>query len=361
MVGNISGFLSLIGLLSVALFVDGNLFERGDHRSTENLSENFSNMDNLLFVAESLPPLTNTNAEGKHRKEAHEKFTKDNTEVGDNRRFLKEHGSHRHKTYQENNKDKSQINDENYYDKGVSAILRPMYELNTNCYNFPEKKFDRHNNVRFYHGSSPYLPLKEGERAIDFSLYDVHGVKHTLSEILLHNRGKPVVLLFGMYTCPAFQGLDGGSKFEECSHFYEYAMIEKYKERVQFIHIYGPEPHPITPDVNFDSGALKLNYWSTVAQPYTYLERVNHAAMIFTYLHPDTLFLVDELDGNIYDDLKMKEDEKYYYKKVTNPVWCTYGHAARPAILISNDGIIKYTQEWYHRKALEKEIEKIIS
>ena len=279
-----------------------------------------------------------------------------------NKRSLTIHNTpHRHKSYQENKADKDRINDENYYDKGVSAILRPMYELETNCYNFPEEKFDRHNNVRFYHGSSPYLPVAQGERAIDFSLYDVHGVKHTLSEILLHNRGKPVVLLFGMYTCPAFQGLDGGSKFKECSHFYEYAMIEKYKERVKFIHIYGPEPHPITPDLNFDSGAIKLNFWSTVAQPYTYLDRVDHAAMIFTYLHPDVLFLVDDLNGNIYDDLKMKEDKKYYYKKTTNPVWCTYGHGARPAILISNQGIIKYTQEWYQRKSLEKEIEKLIS
>ena len=37
------------------------------------------------------------------------------------------------------------------------------------------------------------------------------------------------------------------------SKYDEYALVEKYKDQVSFVHLYGPEPHPKRPDKNFDT------------------------------------------------------------------------------------------------------------
>lgn len=39
-------------------------------------------------------------------------------------------------------------------------------------------------------------------------------------------------------------------------------MIDKYSDDVHFLHMVGPEPHPLFPYANFDSGLVKMNYWS---------------------------------------------------------------------------------------------------
>lgn len=50
--------------------------------------------------------------------------------------------------------------------------------------------------------------------------------------------------------------------------------------------MYGPEPHPASPDMNFDSGKLAANFWSTERQANTYDERLEAARAIRDVTHP---------------------------------------------------------------------------
>jgi hypothetical protein len=79
---------------------------------------------------------------------------------------------------------------------------------------------------------------------------------------LLHD--KPVVMIWGHYTCPAFQGYKSDTTFSGSSFEEEFALIESYGDQITFLHMIGPEPHPMWPYANFDSGSLKMNYWSTI-------------------------------------------------------------------------------------------------
>lgn len=78
----------------------------------------------------------------------------------------------------------------------------------------------------------------------------------------------------------------------------EWDLVEAYKDTVQFIHLVGPEPHPLTPDTNFDSGKQLMNYWSTVRQPLTYDDRLVMAEKVKEYTHPSALLLPDLMVGN---------------------------------------------------------------
>jgi hypothetical protein len=83
-----------------------------------------------------------------------------------------------------------------------AAKLRPQTEQTSDCYDFPQKNFHRDNCVKATYGASPAIPMGEGEAAIDFTLHDLAGTPHTLSHML---ESKPVLLVWGMWTCPAYQ------------------------------------------------------------------------------------------------------------------------------------------------------------
>lgn len=63
--------------------------------------------------------------------------------------------------------------------------------------------------------------------------------------------------------------------------------MENYGEKAVFVHVYGPEPHPAAPDLNFDAGTLLSNYWSVWRQSVTYEDRVEKAKTIRSITHPD--------------------------------------------------------------------------
>mmetsp|Transcript_35109 Transcript_35109/g.108771 ORF Transcript_35109/g.108771 Transcript_35109/m.108771 type:complete len:256 (-) Transcript_35109:18-785(-) len=219
----------------------------------------------------------------------------------------------------------------------AAPALRPESSLATECYGFPAVSFSEQNCVKAAYGKSPHVPLAAGETATDFTLETLNGVRIKLSELLDE---APVVLVWGMWTCPAFQGLGdgGGGQFDECGYLHEYALVERYADRVHFIHLVGPEPHPATPFVNFDSGKQLPNYWSTVDQPWSWASRKALAAKVASYTHPAAVLLVDELadapGGRV------------------QPVWCTLGQGARTALLIGRDGSVVHTQDWFHATAM---------
>lgn len=175
-----------------------------------------------------------------------------------------------------------------------NVSLLPESSLATDCYEFPKKSFSRSNCVKCSFGFSPHIPVTVGESVPDFTLSGT-----SLSSLL--TIGKPVVLVWGMWTCPAFRGLGGTKPMDECSYRHEYDLIETYSDSVIFIHLMGPEPHPITPDVNFDSGKTLMNYWSTVSQPRTWADRTALALRVAPLLHPSAIFLVDTFEDNPND------------------------------------------------------------
>jgi len=222
--------------------------------------------------------------------------------------------------------------------------LKSEDSLTTDCYGFPARSFSRSNCVKCTYGSSPHVPLNVGDGVTDFTLPNIDGSYTTFSDVLVR---KPTVLIWGMWTCPAFQGLGEGTSppFDECSYRDEYDLVDEYGDRVSFVHLVGPEPHPTTPDVNFDSGKQLMNYWSTVSQPRTWVERMAMAAKVAATKHPDAYLLVDTLadapDG----------------RERNMPAWCTLGHGARTALLVGQDGTLAYSQDWFHKSDMAAAID----
>ena len=64
------------------------------------------------------------------------------------------------------------------------------------------------------------------------------------------------------------------------------SQVDEYKNRATFVHLYGPEPHPVSPATNFDKGIQWQSFWSVVRQPRSYFERRDMAARISDVIHP---------------------------------------------------------------------------
>lgn len=223
----------------------------------------------------------------------------------------------------------------------TGQFLVPEETLRTGCYGFPKEDFSEENNIKFAYGSSPHVPLEVGDVLPDFTLSEI-----SLSSLL--SRKKPVVLIWGMYTCPAFQGLPSDS-FPRCSYADEYGLVELYSERATFVHLVGPEPHPATPEANFDSGTVRMNYWSTIPQPRTYEERRKLAqTRVSPRLHPNSILLVDTLPDNVDDPRN-------------SPIWCSLGQGARTALLVDPvTATLSYSQEWFDAEEMARNLDLLL-
>jgi hypothetical protein len=204
-------------------------------------------------------------------------------------------------------------------------------QLTDSCFDFPNTDFGINNCVKCTYGNSPHFVLATGSPAIDFSIPNVDGELITLSTLL---EEKPVILIWGMHTCPAFEGLGTSYPFDQCSYEDEWDLVEEYQDSFTFVHLVGPEPHPQSPYVNFDSGKIKTNYWSTVPQAFDWSTRRSYAQKIESKIHPSAHLLVDLLPGDPHN------------MDMSNPVWCSYGPGARTVMLIDQDGIIQYERTW---------------
>mmetsp|Transcript_25749 Transcript_25749/g.57732 ORF Transcript_25749/g.57732 Transcript_25749/m.57732 type:complete len:260 (+) Transcript_25749:133-912(+) len=224
----------------------------------------------------------------------------------------------------------------------ASANLRPDAELDCSCFDFPNSNFNRKKNIKSKFGSSPHTGggLNIGDAVLDFALNGPDGGESISLSGLLED-GSPVLLLWGMWTCPAYQGLGTSKPFDQCSYKHEWDLVEEYGDRVKVVHLVGPEPHPLAPDTNFDSGTIRMNYWSTVRQPRSYKDRAALARKISEFTHPKAFLLVDGLG----------------YSQFKNQcVWCTMGLGARTALLISPDGTLVFKQDWFHKESAAKAI-----
>ncbi|CAN0498419.1 unnamed protein product, partial [Laminaria digitata] len=52
-----------------------------------------------------------------------------------------------------------------------------------------------------------------------------------------------------------------------------FSQVNEYKDRATFVHLYGPEPHPASPETNFDKGVMWQSFWSVIRQTKSYDDR----------------------------------------------------------------------------------------
>jgi peroxiredoxin len=187
--------------------------------------------------------------------------------------------------------------------------------------------------------------LSTGDAAIDFTLPTVDGKLVSLSKLL---EEKPVVFFWGMHTCPAFEGLGDSYPFDQCSYQYEWDLVEEYKDSFNFVHFVGPEPHPQSPEVNFDSGKIKTNFWSTMTQTNDWQSRLQAAEKISSKVHPDAHLVVDPLADDPYGI------------GMNNPAWCTYFNGARGTMIVDQDGVIQDQRTWFRSDNLITAMKKVL-
>lgn len=231
--------------------------------------------------------------------------------------------------------------------------LLSVTEAKGTCFGFPLKAFGEGNSITDLMPHDPTVWMSRGKPAIDFVLMTAEEPvqRHALSELLMS--GKPVVLTYGMYTCPAFQGFYIDSA--PASHFSKYdewALVEQYKDKVQFVHLYTAEPHPRQPDANFDKGVPVEFPWSTVRQARSYDMRRKSAKLIEADIHEDAMLLVDDLG----EGLELKGETQ----PSNDPVWCSYGPGARLGVLINSEGVVYNTQAWFHSVTMAVAIEELL-
>ncbi|MCK6545191.1 hypothetical protein L6R52_04930 [Myxococcota bacterium] len=149
-----------------------------------------------------------------------------------------------------------------------------------------------------------------GERAVDFTLEDLHGGRVTLSKLL---ETAPVVLELGSRTCGVFR--HNSPRMD--------ALARRFAGKAHFLTVYTIEAHPLFPDASPYRGRPFPLGFTDVSLARTFDERKSHAKGV--ELVPERRILVDTLD---------------------NPVWCTYGPAPNAAFLIRQDGIIEASHAW---------------
>ena len=225
--------------------------------------------------------------------------------------------------------------------------------LKGTCFGFPHKAFAEGNSITDLMPHDPTVWMSRGKPAIDFVLLTSQEPVKRIALSQLLTDGKPVVITYGMFTCPAFQGyyIDSAPK-SHFSKYDEWALVEQYKDKVNFVHIYTAEPHPRQPDANFDKG-LPIEFpWSTVRQARSLDMRRKNARMIAEDLHEAAYFLIDDLGEGL--------ELKGVSQPANDPVWCSYGPGARLSVLVNSDGTSYNTQAWFHSVTMAVAIEELL-
>lgn len=158
-----------------------------------------------------------------------------------------------------------------------------------------------------------------GEIVHDFTLYNKDGDAFNLESKLLE--GKPLMLMTGSYTCPAFRGA-----------LYELEqLISAYQNEVNFVIVYTVEAHPdidISPYFDtVNTTQINVNQGILYQQPTTYGERVNIVADMLNAYAINCDVLIDS---------------------PCNEFWYTYGEAPNRAYLIDTTGEVVTSQGWFN-------------
>lgn len=126
------------------------------------------------------------------------------------------------------------------------------------------------------------LALKSGEDAPDFCLRSLDGRREvTLSTL---RGGKPVVLVFGSYTCPYFRG-----HIQQLNE-----TFDKYSGVAQFYLIYIKEAHPLEDGLIPENAALE-----PIPAPATLAERAEVAAICAARFDVKMPILIDDVNDAV--------------------------------------------------------------
>ena len=194
--------------------------------------------------------------------------------------------------------------------------------LSESCFDYPDTLFGPNN------WTNPTLNLPPGSIAIDFTLLDVDGEPHTLSELLAT---KPVVVQTGSLTSPEYRNnIDATNDLQE-----------EYGDDVHFVDIYTVEAYPETAVSPYKGEAFPLEF-SDIENATTYEERLANATAL-SELSDRNLVLVDDLSTN-----------------ANNPFWCTFANAPNAAFVIDQEGTITSAQVFYNPEFLEFQIQQVL-
>ena len=159
--------------------------------------------------------------------------------------------------------------------------------------------------------------VSKGDRMWDFTLRDLDGVEHTLSDML---QTKPVLLVSGSYTCPVYR--KNRPKVDR--------LAQKVGDRLHVVVLHGVEAHPLDdPSPYRGDDWSKPEKFSHLGLASTYQERVANAEKVGR--SPGVLVLVEPLD---------------------NPVWCTIGTAPNAAYLVRQDGTFEAVHDWFDAESM---------
>ena len=215
------------------------------------------------------------------------------------------------------------------------TLLRPDSELVSDPFGWPEKAYSADNCVMQRYGTEPWIGLKAGDTAVDFSLCNETGKLCRLGDYL---NSAPVMLTFGMYSCPAYQ----------MSKAAEIRLARTHHQQVHFVHLYTIDPHPKGSN-NPDLGKPWELMYSKYPQACDYRARLEMCRHILADLPACIEVLIDALPA-----------ARNSGAPAVNPVWATYGPAPRPAFLIRQDGILDTSQLWLNQRHMSKAIRQLL-
>jgi Spy/CpxP family protein refolding chaperone len=170
-------------------------------------------------------------------------------------------------------------------------------------------------------GASSATPIASGQAAPDFKLLKLDGSPVQLSGL----KGRPVVLVFGSYTCPTLRdramGLD--------------RLYHDVEDKVNLFLVYTKEAHPVD---GWEVDRNKLDNIQ-IQQPTSEAARKSVARLAHDSLHLAMPILMDEMDDTV----------------TTN-----YGAFPNGAVVIGNDGLVFGSQQWAEPVALRHMIDEAV-
>jgi len=173
--------------------------------------------------------------------------------------------------------------------------------------------------------STRALKLAAGSPAPDFALKDLEGADFHLRDPA---NKKPMVLEFGSYSCPFCR-----REFDPMDR-----LLAKYKDRIDFVFIYGREAHPETAVNPLEPGETR-----PILRAADYAERVRVAQWLRQTMHPQRRILVDDFgDQSVFD--------RYFDSGFDDPL-----------VVVDKDGAVALGMNWTDAAALGGFLDQLLA
>lgn len=174
-----------------------------------------------------------------------------------------------------------------------------------------------------YTGSFTSSGYQAGDTIPHFLLYDKNGVAFDILTIL--QTGKPLLLIGGNYTCPAFR-----QKINKIN-----SVAATYSNQINIFVVYGVEAHPKSPDFSPYSGTL----WVTG-------ENQNEPVL---YLQPTTYGGRKQLVNDMLANPLYTLSVPVLIDGTCNAWWQNFGPAPNNAYLIKPNGVVFKKEAWFDK------------